>query len=63
MEELVMPYMQGALRLGDEYDEHIALLERLLGDDAIIRDGHPGEKPSCGRDDAKEPVGKAPTAK
>ena len=47
-----MPYMQGDLLLGDEYDEHIAMLERLLGDGATIRDGHPGGEQSRSREDA-----------
>ena len=71
-----MPYIQGALLLGDQYDEHIIVLECLLCHGATIRDGHPGGEPSRGREDvgegteepvweaaiAKQPVGKAPIA-
>ena len=35
-----MPYVQVDLLIGDEYDEHIVVLEHLLGDSAIIRNGH-----------------------
>lgn len=61
-----MPYMQGNLLLGDQYDEHIAVLERLLCHGATIRDGHPGVEPSRGREDVgegtEEPVREAATA-
>ena len=51
-----MPYMQGDLVLGDEYNEHIAVLEHLLGHGATILDGHPGGKLSHGREDAGEGI-------
>ena len=71
-----MPYMQGDLLLGDQYDEHIVMLKRLLHHGATIQDGHPGGKPSRSREDvgegteeliqeaatAEQPVGEAPTA-
>ena len=42
------------LRLGDVHDEHISILERLLGNGATIWDDHCGRKPSLDRQDARK---------
>ena len=61
-----MLYMQANMRLGYIYDEHIAIIERLLENGATIQDGHCGQVPSLIKEDAgkgtEEHVGEAPTA-